>query len=93
MEFMVMSYDWEEIQNVITEITEYAELDGPTSETEAIECMCGVLARPDYVDDTTLEAVLADVKNKLDYYKANAKIVKREETFTRTVTDLEWEYS
>ncbi len=88
-----MSYDWEEMQTVIEEITEYALVDGPTSETEAIECMCGLLGRPDYIEDETLAAVLADLKGKLNNYKTHASIVTREETFTRTVTDIVWHYT
>ena len=85
-----MSYDWNEIQTLLSDIQEYSEIDGPTSHTEAIECMCGVLARPDYVDEDTVAAVMKDLKLKLKYYRDHAIIVKREETVIHTVIDLDW---
>jgi len=84
-----MRYNWEEINKLVDDIKEYSDHEYNT-ESEAIEAMCSVIRRPDYLSEELLSAVMKELNDKLKYYKENSRIVEREETFTRTVTDLEW---
>lgn len=82
------SYNWSEIQTLITDLQKYTDLDGPNSQTEAITCLCDVLSYPDYIENITLIAILKELKEKLDYYQNNTKIFEREETYTHKVKYL-----
>ena len=84
-----MSYDWEKIQEICTELNEYLLLDGPTSETEAFESICNLLVHPDYISDELLAIAVKEAEEKLKEYKDNYEITETEEVFTRKVIRLE----
>lgn len=85
-----MSYDWEKIQEIYTELSEYLSLDSPTSETEAFDAICELLVHPDYINGDLLEIALKEAKEKLKEYKDNYEVIETEKVFTHKVKSLEY---
>ena len=79
----------EQFSNEVSELIDFASLDG--CETgELCGYLCSVSQYPDYMSDDFYVSLKTEIRRHLKGFKANYKIVEREETFTRKVIDLEY---
>lgn len=82
--------DYNHIRRVAVALQEYAPLED-TEIGEACLALIQLSRCVDYVSEEFAVALLTEMEEQLQNFRENARIVEREETFTRTVVSLEWE--
>lgn len=80
------------IDDVIEELTEYANLEGSELGGLAGSLIEMYESYMDYVSDEFLKALEKEMRDQLDNFKENSAIVEEEitETITRKVKELVW---
>lgn len=78
------------LRHAAVALHKYASLDG-TEIGELGLALIQLSRCVDYVSEEFAAALLVEMEEQLLNFQENARIVEREETFTRTVVSLEWE--
>lgn len=82
-------YDWNEACELRDQLEKYCEYE-MNEHGEMVTHLIGLANYPDYMSQELWDNVVAGMKEELQNYKENAKIVKTTQTYTREFTDLVW---
>ena len=73
----------------IEELSKYSELDG-SEWGETMQALIQLAQYRDYISEELQVLLAKEVSDSLAYVKENCTIVETEETFKRTVRELDW---
>ncbi len=82
--------DYDRLHTVANELQRYADLED-TELGELNRYLTQLAQYVDYVGEEFATVLLSEMEDQLQAFQEGAKIVEKVETFTRTVTYLEWE--
>lgn len=80
----------ERAREIAEELEPYLELEG-TETGEACSNLCRLISYDYCFDDEFYTALLVELESQLNMFKTRCTITERQETYTRTVREIEWD--